>query len=139
MTRTPIETLSIMLRLPGLTVDDWLKIGWKLLELRESVEHGEFTPALERLGLDRTAASRLIRSARFFSHLPQVRKHVPSKSMMFELLPLDDVQLDELERTGCTGGLKLKDIPRLTVNELRHAVRSVREGVVPIHWFSRSS
>lgn len=139
MTRTPMETLSIMLRLPGLTVDDWLKVGWKLLELRESVEHGEFTPAVERLGLDRSTASRLIRSARFFSHLPQVRKHVPSKSMMFELLALDDVQLDEMERTGCTGGLRLKDIHRLTVKELRQAVLSVRAGVEPIHWFSRSS
>lgn len=139
MTRTPMETLSIILRLPGLTVDDWLKIGWKLLELRESVEHGEFTPAVERLGLHRSAASRLIRSARFFSHRLQVRKYVPSRSMLFELLPLDDVQLDELDRTGCTGGLKLEDIPRLTVTELRHAVRAVRAGVEPIHWFSRSS
>lgn len=93
MIRTPMETLSIILRLPGLTVDDWLKIGWKLLELRESVEHGEFTPAVERLGLHRSAASRLIRSARFFSHRHQVRKYVPSRSMLFELLPLDDVQL----------------------------------------------
>lgn len=139
MNHTPMETISSMLRRNGLTVDDWLKIGWKLLELRESLEHGEFTPAVERLGLHRSTAGRLIRSARFFSHLPQVRKHAPSKSMMFELLRLEGVQLDELERTGNICGLRLEDIPRLTVNELRHAVLAVRAGVEPIHWFSQSN
>ena len=67
-----------------------------------------------------------MQSAKRFHGLPQVRKHCFNEAMLFTLLPLDDYQLDELERTGCTGGLLLEDMAGMNVMQLRQAVRAVK-------------
>lgn len=130
---SPMNTLSAMLKPHGRTVDECIEIGGHLLALKASVQHGEFGPSLERLGLEPRTVRRIMQSARRFHGLPQVRKHCFNEAMLFTLLPLDDVQLDELERTGCTGGLKLEDMARMTVKQLRLAVRAVQAGADPGH------
>ena len=130
---SPMEALPAMLKPHGRTVDECIEIGRHLLVLKASVQHGEFGPSLERLGLEPRTVSRIMQSARRFHGLPQVRKHCFNEAMMFTLLPLDDTQLDELERTGCTGGLKLEDMAGMTVRQLRLAVRAVQAGANAEH------
>lgn len=47
-------------------------------------------------------------------------------SKLVELLPLDDEQAEELAELGQTGELSLDDVARMSVKELRAAVRKVR-------------
>lgn len=130
---SPMKALSTMLKPHGRTVDESIEAGLLLLALKASVHHGEFGPSLERLGLELRTVSRIMQSARRFHGLPQVRKHCFNEAMLFTLLPLDDVQLDELERTGCTDGLKLEDMVSMTVRELRQAVKAIKAGADPGH------
>ena len=129
----PMEALAVMLKRYGRTVEEVMQIGVHLLLLKESVPHGEFIPAMKRLGVSYASAHRFMAGPLRFHGLPQVRKHCFNESMLFTLLPLDDVQLDELERTGCTGGLKLEDMAGMTVKQLRLAVRAVQAGANPGH------
>jgi hypothetical protein len=130
---SPMEALPAMLKPHGRTVDESIEAGLLLLALKASVHHGEFGPSLERLGLEPRTVSRIMQSARRFHGLPQVRKHCFNEAMMFTLLPLDDTQLGELERTGCTGGLKLTDMAGMTVRELRQAVKAIKASADPGH------
>lgn len=130
---SPMKALSTMLKPHGRTVDESLKIGEHLLLLKESLPHGEFIPAVERLGVIARTAQLLMASAHRLSHRPQVCKHCFNESMLFALLPLDDDQLGELERTGCVDGLRLEDMAGMTVKQLGQAVRAVRTGVDPGH------
>ncbi len=126
---SPMEDLTAMLKRYGRTVDECMQIGRKLSLLKSSVPHGEFGPSLDKLGLSSRTAQRFMAAATRFRAYPNVRKHCFNESMLFALLPLDDVQLDELERTGCTGGLKLEDMAGMTVMQLSQSVRAVRAGV----------
>lgn len=121
-----VLVLRILLRLTTRTVGQALEIGRILPLLKAFLKHGEFRSALQRLGLQRSTVSRLISSASVFSRMPNVRKHAHSESMLFELLPLGAERLDELERTGCLGGLRLVEMPRMTVQQLRRIVSAIR-------------
>jgi hypothetical protein len=50
-----------------------------------------------------------------------------NQTKLFELLVLDDDQVEELTLTGQTGELKLDDIASMSVKELRAALREARE------------
>lgn len=130
---SPMDSLSAMLKRYGRTVEEVMQIGVHLLLLKESVPHGEFIPAVKRLGVSYASAQRFMAGWLRFHGLPQVRKHCFNESMLFTLLPLDDLHLDELERTGATGGLKLADMAGMTVKQLRLAVRAVQAGANPGH------
>lgn len=130
---SPMDALPAMLKRYGRTVDECMQIGRTLLLLKASVPHGEFGPALDGLGLCKRTGQRYTSSAKRFSRYPQVRKHCFNESMLFELLPLNDAQLDELERTGCVDGLRLDDMAGMTLKQLSQAVRAVRAGVDPRH------
>ena len=53
-------------------------------------------------------------------------KAIGNQSKLFEMLVLDDEQIDELALTGESGELKLDDIATMSVKELRAAVRKER-------------
>jgi len=53
-------------------------------------------------------------------------KAIGTESKLFEMLVLDDEQIEELELTGQTGELKLDDIAAMSVKELRAALREER-------------
>lgn len=130
---SPMEALPAILKRYGRTVDECIEIGRRMLLLKETVRHGEFTYELKSLGLSARTAQRFMSAAMRFHACHQVRKHCFNESMLFTLLPLDDVQLDELERNGCTGGLKLTDMAGMTVKQLRLAVRAVQAGANAEH------
>lgn len=102
-------------------------LGSCLILLREASGHGSFLAALERLNTTPRSAQRYMAMAQRFanttmsSHLEKL-----GYSKMAELLPLDDEQVGELTELGHTGELALDDVARMSVKELRAAVRKER-------------
>lgn len=103
------------------------ELGGYLLLLKEGCEHGGFIPALERLGLAPRAAQNYMNLTRRFANA-STSAHLEKLgfSKMVELLPLDDGQVDGLISEGQTGELDLDDVSRMSVKELRAAVRKER-------------
>ena len=103
------------------------ELGAYLLLLKEGCAYGEFTPTLERLGLSVDSAGRYMAVTRRFSNSASTRNlETLGFTKMVELLPLDDNQLDDLVDDGQTGELDLDDVSRMSVKELRAAVRKER-------------
>ncbi|MFV0678980.1 hypothetical protein [Ottowia sp.] len=104
------------------------ELGGYLLLLKEGCEHGAFLPALERLEVGVDAAQRYMAVTRRFANTATSR-HLESAgvSKLVELLPLDDEQTKELAELGQTGELALDDVARMSVKELRAAVRKTRD------------
>lgn len=112
------------------SVEACFEVGRGLLVLKEACEHGQFVTRLEALGIDRTVATRFMHSALKFSNVATSRHltdSIGSQSKLFEMLVLDDEQVEELEETGKTGALALDDVATMSVKELRAAVRRERE------------
>ena len=103
------------------------ELGGYLLMLKEACEHGKFLPALERLGMDVDAAQRYMAVSRRFANTASTR-HLEGLGItkLVNLLPLDDEQLEDLTGIGQTGELALDDVARMSVKELRAAVRKER-------------
>ena len=103
------------------------ELGGYLLMLKEACEHGKFLPALERLGMDVDAAQRYMAVSRRFAKTASTR-HWEGLGItkLVNLLPLDDEQLEDLTGIGQTGELALDDVARMSVKELRAAVRKER-------------
>ena len=103
------------------------ELGGYLLLLKEGCAHGEFLAALDRLGVTPRSAQRYMSMCQRFantttsSHLEKL-----GFSKMAELLPLDDDQVDDLVDEGQTGELSLDDVARMSVKQLRAAVRKER-------------
>ncbi|MBX9833203.1 MAG: hypothetical protein K2X78_09180 [Burkholderiaceae bacterium] len=104
------------------------ELGGYLLLLKEGCVHGEFLAALDRLGVTPRSAQRYMSMCQRFantttsSHLEKL-----GFSKMAELLPLDDDQVDDLVDEGQTGELSLDDVARMSVKQLRAAVRKERQ------------
>lgn len=105
-----------------------VEFGAYLLLLKESCPHGQFGTVLERLELDQRAAQRYMAVTRRLSNTSlttYLDKIGYTKAT--EFLGLDDDQIDELAQTGATGELALDDVARMSVKELRAAVRKERK------------
>lgn len=106
-------------------------LGTCLILLKEASGHGNFLPALERLGVSQDAAGRYMAMARRFSNSATSRNlEKLGFSKMTELLPLDDEQIDELTGIGQTGELALDDVATMSVKQLRAAVRKERQEAI---------
>lgn len=104
------------------------ELGGYLLMLKEASGHGQFLPALERLGVGVSAAGRYMAVSKRFANSATSRNfEAMGMSRLVELLPMDDDQLEELELTGQTGELSLDDVASMSVKELRAAVRKERQ------------
>ena len=111
------------------SVEACLEVGRGLRVLKEACEHGNFVARLDVLGIEDRVARRFMQSATKFTNraTSPVLAAAGSQSKLFEMLVLDDEQLEELELTGQTGDLKLDDIATMSVKELRAALRETRE------------
>lgn len=103
------------------------ELGGYLLLLKECSEYGEFIPMLERIGVNHQSAKKYMAVTRRFANGSSTN-HLEKLGFtkMVELLPLDDSQLDDLADEGQTGELALDDVSRMSVKELRAAVRKER-------------
>jgi hypothetical protein len=110
------------------SVESVLEVGRGLYVLKAACPHGQFGARLEVLGLDIHVAARFMQAATKFSKLPSTAtlKAIGNQTKLFEMLVLDDEQIEELELTGSTGELDLDDVATMSVKELRAAVRKER-------------
>jgi hypothetical protein len=111
------------------SVEACLEVGRGLTVLKSACEHGNFIDRLDVLGIDRKVAAKFMASARKFSNVSSnatFQKAIGNQTKLFEMLVLDDEQIEELELTGQTGELKLDDIATMSVKELRAAVRAAK-------------
>lgn len=103
------------------------ELGAYLLLLKERAGHGKFMPVLERLGINQHSANKYMAvTQRFANSSTSTNLEKLGFSKMAELLPLDDDQVDDLVEEGQTGELSLDDVTRMSVKELRAAVRKER-------------
>jgi hypothetical protein len=111
------------------SVEACLQVGMGLCVLKAGCQHGEFTARLDVLGIETTVAQRFMHSATKFSNAATSRLLgvAGNQSKLFEMLVLDDEQIEELELTGQTGELKLDEIATMSVKELRAALREERK------------
>ncbi len=111
------------------SVEACLEVGRGLRVLKEACSHGQFLPRLEVLGIEASVAQRFMQAAAKFSKAAstQLLKAAGNQTKLFEMLVLDDEQIEELELMGQTGELKLDDIATMSVKELRVALRETRE------------
>jgi hypothetical protein len=111
------------------SVEACLQVGMGLCVLKASCQHGEFTARLDVIGIEPQVASRFMQSASKFASLPTSAtiKAIGNQSKLFEMLVLDDEQIEELELTGQTGELKLDEIATMSVKQLRAALREERK------------
>lgn len=106
-----------------------LRMGQIYIVLKEHLPHGEFMQTLERdLGVDPRLARRLMQAAAKFAG--GSRKLLASRVERTKLLALmseDDDELDLLAEGGTLAGHNLDELERMTVRELRDALRRERE------------
>lgn len=107
------------------SVEACLEVGRGLAVLKAACGHGNFMARLDMLGIDHTVSKRFMQAAAKFSNgaSTHLLKAAGNQTKLFEMLVLDDEQLEELELTGQTGELKLDEIATMSVKELRRALR----------------
>jgi hypothetical protein len=109
------------------SVEACLEVGRGLATLRAACEHGQFVARLDVLGVEPRLAQRFMQAAAKFSKASgDVTLKIGSQSKLFELLVLDDDQVDELLLTGQTGELNLDDVATMSVKEVRALARELR-------------
>ncbi|HAK5376979.1 TPA: DUF3102 domain-containing protein [Salmonella enterica] len=110
-----------------------LEAGKRLVILKENEPHGDFINILENdLGLEPRVARRMMQaSVKFLGNGDQNAKRtaltVLGKTKLYELMVLDDEELDALADGGTVAGATLDDIDRMTSRELKAALREARE------------
>lgn len=112
------------------SVEACLEVGRGLSVLKAACGHGNFAARLDVLGIDRKVAAKFMQSAAKFSNVSTnatFEKALGNQSKLFEMLVLDDEQIEELELTGQTGELKLDEIATMSVKELRAKLREEKE------------
>jgi hypothetical protein len=106
-----------------------LEAGARLALIRSQEPHGEWLETCEKLNLEPRTAQRMISTALKFSNAT-TSSHLErlGTSKLFELLVLDDDDAATLTAGGEIEGLgDLDDISKMTVRELRAALRESRE------------
>lgn len=113
------------------SVEACLEVGRGLAVLKAACGHGNFTDRLDTLGIEERVAQKFMSSARRFSKAATspVLKALDGQSKLFEMLVLDDEQLEELATNGKTGELELDDVATMSVKQLRGALREVRADI----------
>ena len=103
------------------------ELGAYLSLLKEGCAHGDFIAALEDVGISHPSAKKYMAITRRFANgSTSIHLEKLGFSKMAELLPLDDDQVDDLVDEGQTGELSLDDVARMSVKQLRAAVRKER-------------
>lgn len=108
------------------TASALLALGLRLIFLREVVDHGEWLPLLERIGINRAVAARTMRAAIRFHGLPhqeRLLQAAKSKTKLLELMTLDDDELARLSQGEAVRGVSLTTLPQITVSTLRSTLK----------------
>lgn len=111
------------------SVEACLEVGKGLRVLKEACGHGNFVARLDVLGIDDAVARKFMQAVTKFAKrsTSSVLIAAGSQSKLFEMLVLDDEQIEELSLTGQTGELALDDVATMSVKELRAALRELKQ------------
>lgn len=102
-----------------------LELGKRLLQMKEAEPHGDFLDCLRAIGIEPRIAQHVMRSALKFSEDAKTFSHL-GRAKLYELAFLDDQEIKELADGGTVAGLQLDDVDRMSVRELRAALRDAR-------------
>lgn len=111
------------------SVEACLEVGRGLAVLKAACGHGNFIARLDVLGIDRKVAVKFMQSATKFSNVSSTRHltdAIGNQTKLFEMLVLDEEEIDELANFGQTGELSLDDVATMSVKELRTALRELK-------------
>lgn len=112
--------------------DAFFEFGRILVVLKEHMPKGHFHETVKNeFNIDPSAARRMIQATVKFCS-PELLKAAPKllglgKSKLFELMSEDSEDLAELADGGSVNGLTLDAVDRMTVSELRAALKDARE------------
>ena len=116
------------------TMEGMFELGRALIIIKEHTPHGRFAEIAEKeFGLGRRESQRLMNATLRFID-PKMKQAQPKlmtlgKSKLLELLVEDDDTLLELAEGGEVNGNTFDDVDRMTIKELRVALRESRETV----------
>jgi len=113
------------------SVEACMEVGRGLCVLKEASAHGQFLPRLDVLGIEVRVAQKFMASAVKFANAAStpLLKAAGTQTKLFEMLVLGDDQVEELMLTGQTGELALDDVARMSVKELRAALRQAKQDI----------
>lgn len=109
-----------------------LEAGKRLVMLKENEGHGKFLEIVEQqLGLQPRTAQLMMQAAIKYLGTPELAANANvfshlGKSKLFELMTLDSDSLVELSEGGSIAGLTLDEVDRMSVRELKEALREAR-------------
>lgn len=112
--------------------DAFFEFGRILVVLKEHMPHGRFQETVQReFNIPPRAAQKMIQATVKFCS-PELLKSTPKllalgKSKLFELMSEDSEDLAELADGGTVNGLTLDEVDRMSVSELRAALKVARE------------
>ncbi|MFU8616511.1 hypothetical protein [Neisseria sp. LACPHL-SPEC-2024-00856] len=115
------------------TMEGMFELGQALIVLKEHMTWKQFADVCEVLGMSVRAAQQLVQATQRFA-TPQMQKAAPKlmdlgKSKLLELLVEEDVTLVGLSEGEEVNGMTFDDVDRMTVRELRVALRESRENL----------
>lgn len=110
-----------------------LEAGKRLVQLKENEPHGEFELIVDRdIGIAPSVARRMMQAAvkylggDLLGAAPRAGLGALGKAKLYELMLLDDDQLDELGAGGTVAGLQVDELRAMSQRELRSLVRELR-------------
>ena len=111
------------------SVESALEAGQRLLILKEITPHGQFSKELEKEEINERVARRFMAATLKFSKRTSksVLDAAGTQTKMLELIVLDDSEVDALADGETVRGLTLDDIEKMSVSELKKALRASRE------------
>ena len=114
------------------TLEGMFELGRVLIIIKEHTDHGRFTDIIaENFGLHQREAQRLMNATQRFATPAMQKAHSKlmdlGKSKLLELLTEEDDDLIDLADGGSINGVTLDDVDRMTVRELRAALKDSRE------------
>ena len=99
-----------------------------LLVTRIHLDDGRWGEFLRRVGLESSVARRMVAAARKFSSADKkpLVQAATTKSKLFEMLILDDEEITKISQGANDALITLDEVDRMTVTELRTALRDAR-------------
>jgi len=104
-----------------------VEIGKRFIRIKSREDHGRFLRAIENVGMTPRSAQYAMLAAKKFSNTKSI-SHLGSTKMI-ALSVLDDDEVEKLDSGGDIAGMKLDDIDRMSVRELKENLRKEKAAV----------
>lgn len=105
-----------------------IELGKHLILLKEMTPHGEFKQRIEMLGFSPRTAQRYMSAVMKMTNTKTLSllERVDTQSKLLELVALDDDELKLIEQGESIGEVNLDSIERMSVRELKKALREAK-------------